>query len=107
MNPEPTALHTIFLQVNELVKAERWAEAEVVLRQALASGSGPLFLWRQLYIAFRQQGQFTEATRVLEMIVQAAPGDMNARFDLSEMLLLQGTPYTPLLTSTKFNKTLL
>lgn len=90
MNPEPTALHTIFLQVNELVKAERWAEAEVVLRQALASGSGPLFLWRQLYIAFRQQGQFTEATRVLEMIVQAAPGDMNARFDLSEMLLLQG-----------------
>lgn len=80
----------IFQQVDELLKADRWAEAEMILNQALASGTGPIPLWRQLYVAFRQQGKITGATQVLEMIVQATPGDLNARFDLAEMLLMQG-----------------
>ncbi|TDT01640.1 glycosyl transferase family 8 [Erwinia rhapontici] len=90
MNLIPTDVHAIFLQVDSLLKAERWAEADVMLCQALASGTGPIPLWRQLYVAFRQQGKFAEATQVLEMIVQATPGDVSVRFDLSEMLLLQG-----------------
>lgn len=90
MNAEPVDTHAIFLQVDALLKAERWAEAEGVLCQVLASGSGPLPLWRQLYVALRQQGKVAGATQVLEMIVEAAPGDMSARFDLSEMLLLHG-----------------
>lgn len=90
MNAEPVDTHAIFLQVDALLQAERWAEAEGVLCQVLASGSGPLPLWRQLYVALRQQGKVAGATQVLEMIVEAAPGDMSARFDLSEMLLLHG-----------------
>jgi hypothetical protein len=90
MNPVSTDLHAIFQQVDALLKAERWADAESILRQALASGTGPIPLWRQLYMAFRRQGKYAEATQVLDMIVQSAPGDMSARFDLSELLLLQG-----------------
>lgn len=90
MNAEPVDTHAIFLQVDALLQAERWAEAEGVLCQVLASGSGPLPLWRQLYVSLRQQGKVAGATQVLEMIVEAAPGDMSARFDLSEMLLLHG-----------------
>lgn len=90
MNPEPTDNQTLFQQVDELLKAERWAQAEAVLSQALCSGSGPIPLWRQLYVAYRQQGNIAGATQVLEMIVQATPGDLHSRFDLAEMLLLQG-----------------
>lgn len=90
MNIAATNVHAIFLQADKLLKAELWAEAEVVLCQVLASGTGPIPLWRQLYVAFRQQGKFAAATQVLEMVVQTTPGDVSARFDLSEMLLLQG-----------------
>ncbi|PWW09551.1 glycosyl transferase family 8 [Mangrovibacter plantisponsor] len=90
MNQEQRDLNVVWLQVDALLKAECWAEAEVVLCQALASGTGPVALWRQLYMAFRQQGKFVAATQVMDMIVQTVPGDMGARFDLSEMLLLQG-----------------
>lgn len=87
MQIDPRAIHQ---QANVLLQAERWAEAEAMLRQVLASGSGPIPLWRQLCVAFRRQGKLAEATQVLEMIVQTTPGDMGARFDLSEVLLLQG-----------------
>lgn len=90
MNLEQRDLNAVWQQVDALLKAECWAEAEVVLCQALASGTGPVALWRQLYMAFRQQGKFVAATQVMDMIVQTVPGDMGARFDLSEMLLLQG-----------------
>ncbi|MEN3752072.1 hypothetical protein ABC733_03295 [Mangrovibacter sp. SLW1] len=90
MNPEQRDLNAVWQQVDALLKAECWAEAEVMLCQTLASGTGPVPLWRQLYTAFRQQGKFAAATQVMDMIVQTVPGDMSARFDLSEMLLLQG-----------------
>lgn len=90
MKPAPIDFEAIHRQVNLLIQAERWLEAEELLRHALASGSGPVPLWRQLYVAFRQQGKIPEATQVLELIVQASPGDMSSRFDLAEMLLTQG-----------------
>ncbi len=77
-------------QAHQLLAAERWADAEQLLRQALASGTGPIPLWRQLFYAVRPQGKIAEARQILEMIVQTVPGDMSARFDLSEILLIQG-----------------
>lgn len=77
-------------QVHTLLQAERWSEAEQLLRPVLASGVGPIPLWRQLFYAVRPQGKIAEATQIMEMIVQTLPGDMGARFDLSELLLLQG-----------------
>lgn len=77
-------------QAGELLGAQRYAEAEALLRQALASGSGPIPLWRQLFFALRPQGFIDESRQILEMIVRTVPGDMGARFDLSEVLLTQG-----------------
>lgn len=77
-------------QALTLLNTERWADAEALLRPALASGSGPIALWRQLFFAVRGQGKVVESRQILEMIVQWAPGDMSSRFDLAEILLLQG-----------------
>jgi len=90
MNQAPINFEAIHQQVNQLLHTERWCDAEELLRQAMSSGSVPIPLWRQLYVAFRQQRKISEATQVLEMIVQAVPGDMVTRFDLAEMLLMQG-----------------
>jgi hypothetical protein len=73
-----------------LLNEERFGEAEALLRPVLASGSGPIPLWRQLVCAIRPLGKVDEARQILEMIVRTIPGDMDARFDLSEILLLQG-----------------
>ncbi|MFD4839287.1 tetratricopeptide repeat protein [Achromobacter sp. NPDC058515] len=78
------------LQAQALLDAGRHAEAESLLRQALASGPAPLALWRQLAHAIRPQGMVDEARGILEMIVRAVPDAMGARFDLAEILLLQG-----------------
>lgn len=77
-------------QAQALLRAERWTEAEALLAQALASGVGPIPLWKQLFYAVRQQGKVTLARQIIEMVVQTTPGDMSARFDFSEILLLQG-----------------
>jgi hypothetical protein len=77
-------------QVHTLLQAERWSDAEQLLRPVLSSGVGPIPLWRQMFYALRPQGKIVEATRIMEMVVQTLPGDMSARFDLSELLLLQG-----------------
>jgi hypothetical protein len=77
-------------QAHVLLNAQRWQEAEELLRPALAPGVGPIPLWRQLLFAVRPQGKVDEARRILEMIVQTVPGDMGARFDLAETLLMQG-----------------
>lgn len=90
MSHDTTDLNAIHQQANALLQAQRFAEAEQLLRGVLASGSGPIPLWRQLYAALRPQGRIQEAHQILEMIVQTTPGDMGARFDLSEMLLMQG-----------------
>lgn len=73
-----------------LLNEERFREAETLLRQVLASGAGPIPLWWQLVFALRPQGKVEESRQILEMIVRTIPGDMGARFDLAEILLLQG-----------------
>ncbi|WP_034302619.1 glycosyl transferase family 8 [Herbaspirillum sp. RV1423] len=77
-------------QANALLSEERFSDAESLLRAALASGAGPIPLWRQLVFAIRPQGRIDESRQILEMIVRATPGDMGARFDLAEILLQQG-----------------
>jgi len=77
-------------QAQHLLDAGRLQEAERLLRQALASGSGPTILWRQLVQAVRRQGKIGETRALQELIVQHLPGDMNTRFDLAETLLLLG-----------------
>lgn len=64
-----------------LLNEERFREAETLLRQVLASGSGPIPLWWQLVFALRPQGKVEESRQILEMIVRTIPGDMGARFD--------------------------
>lgn len=90
MNVPVTNQAEIQQQAHALLSAERWTEAENLLRTALASGIGPIPLWHQLFHAVRAQGRMDEALCIIEMIVQTVPGNMSARFDLSEMLLLQG-----------------
>ena len=81
---------TVEAQAHNLIVARRFGEAEALLRQALASGTGPLPLWRMLASALRGQGRAAEARPILEMLVDAVPGDLPLRFDLAENLLLLG-----------------
>jgi hypothetical protein len=80
----------IDLQVRPLLASGSYEEAEAFLRPFLASGSGPLGLWKLLAAALRQQGRIAETRAIQEMLVACAPGDLPARFDLSETLLLLG-----------------
>jgi hypothetical protein len=82
--------NTLHARAHELILATRLADAEALLRQALASGSGPTALWKQLALAIRLQGRIAEARAIQEMIVQNLPGDMLARFDLAESHLMLG-----------------
>ncbi|AKJ70187.1 glycosyl transferase family 8 [Pandoraea thiooxydans] len=77
-------------EVRALLAAGDFERAEARLRQSLASGSGPLVLWKLLVAAIRPQGRIAEARALQEMLVRHAPGDFSTRFDLSETLLLQG-----------------
>jgi hypothetical protein len=67
-----------------------FVDAEALLRPLLASGVGPQSLWRLLAQALRLQGRIAETRTIQEMLVEAIPGDLSARFDLSETLLLLG-----------------
>jgi hypothetical protein len=73
-----------------LVTAGQFAAAEVLLREATASGSAPLALWQLLVVSLRRQGRPEEALPIQEMLVEALPGDLAMRFDLAETLLLLG-----------------
>ncbi|GAN82113.1 glycosyltransferase family 9 protein [Acidocella aminolytica] len=77
-------------QAQSLLNDRRYEEAEALLRPHLATGSGPLVLWRQLATAIRPQGQIDETRRIQEMLVSHMPGDYALRFDLAETLLLSG-----------------
>jgi len=76
--------------LHDLVAADRLEEAERQLAVLLASGSGPLSLWRRRVDVLRKLGRPREALTMQRMLVEAMPGDLTARFDLSEMLLLLG-----------------
>lgn len=86
----PVDYPAVFQQAQDLLNARRYAEAEQVLGQALASGIGPTDLWKLKVHALRGQGKVSESRTILEMIVRTVPGDMGSRFDLAEILLLQG-----------------
>ncbi|WP_119310116.1 glycosyltransferase family 9 protein [Cohaesibacter haloalkalitolerans] len=73
-----------------LMKEQRHEEAEILLRQQLATGTGPLSLWQNLARVIRAQGRIAEARDLQQQIVDAFPGDTVARFDLAESLLLLG-----------------
>ena len=77
-------------QAHELIVADRLEDAETLLRSCLASGSGPLPLWRLLVVALRRMGRPAEAVPIQRMLVDTVPGDLAARFDLAEMLLVLG-----------------
>ena len=77
-------------QARQLMGQGKLAEAEALIRPYLASGSGPIPLWRALAQAIRAQGRIAEARAIQEMLVEAVPGDLPGRFDLAESALLLG-----------------
>lgn len=77
-------------RVRPLLAQGSFAEAEALVRPHLASGSGPIPLWRLLAQTLKPQGRIAETRAIQEMIVEAVPGDLAGRFDLAETLLLLG-----------------
>lgn len=77
-------------RMRPLLASGRYEEAEAIVRPYLASGRGPLLLWKLLAAALRPQGRIAETRAIQEMLVEHAPGDFPTRFDLSETLLLSG-----------------
>ena len=77
-------------QAREALAANQLERAESLTRAMLASGSGPLPIWSLLVTALRRQGRAAEARPIQEMLVNAAPGNLELRFDLAEILLLLG-----------------
>jgi hypothetical protein len=76
-------------QIQALIRSQQFAEAEAALRPQLGNG-GPLELWRMLVNVLRQQKRLREARDIQVMLVDARPGDLSVRFDLSEILLQLG-----------------
>ncbi len=77
-------------QARSLLAAGQLEAAEALVRPWLASGSGPIPLWRILAAAIKPQGKLDEVRLIQDMLVQSFPGDLPGRFDLAETLLLQG-----------------
>jgi hypothetical protein len=83
-------LQPLLERCRDLLAADAVEEAEALLRPHLASGVGPLVLWRQMAQALKRQGRLAEVKQIQLMLVDTMPGDLTARFDLSETLLLLG-----------------
>lgn len=79
----------LFDQSQALLKAGDPEAAEQLLRPAV-DASAPTLLWRALGLALRQQGRLEESLAIQQRVVDALPGDLEARFDLAESLLLTG-----------------
>lgn len=77
-------------RARDLINAKEFAAAEVALREATASGTATITLWKLLAVSMRSQGKIEEAKKVQAMIADKVPGDLSNRFDLSETLLLLG-----------------
>jgi hypothetical protein len=84
------AVAAIEQQGRALLAEGKLEEAEALVRPYLASGRGPLVLWKLLAAAIRPQGKIRETRAIQEMLVEHVPGDFATRFDLSETLLLLG-----------------
>ncbi len=83
-------LEQLISEIQQLIAQGALEQAEAVLRPLLASGSGPIPLWRLLVQAIRPQGKITETRNIQEMLVNHFPGDLSERFNLAETLLLSG-----------------
>lgn len=83
-------LAAIERDVRLLVSRGQSEQAEGLLRQWLSSGSGPIPLWRMLWQVIRPLGKIEETKAIQHLLVEAIPGDLSARFDLAETLLLLG-----------------
>jgi hypothetical protein len=86
----PAGFAALEQQVRPLLTAGRYEEAEALVAPHLASGTGPLAVWRLLVSAIRPQGKIAATRAIQEMLVANAPGDFSSRFDLAETLLLMG-----------------
>jgi len=78
------------VEVHNLLATGEPERAEALLRPHLAGGVGPLPLWRQMAQALRRQCRMQEVKQIQMMLVDTMPGDLSARFDLAETLLLLG-----------------
>ncbi|MEI7295760.1 glycosyltransferase family 9 protein [Paraburkholderia tropica] len=87
---DPAALAALERSAQNLLNAGRFDEAEALLAPSLASGTGPLRLWRLMAAALRPQGKLAGTRAIQEMLVANLPGDYPIRFDLAETLLLLG-----------------
>jgi len=83
-------LQELQAQAIALLNADRPEDAEALLRPCLQGGVGPIPLWRHMAQALRRQGRMAEVKPIQEMLVNNMPGDLAARFDLAETLLLLG-----------------
>ena len=87
---ELTVIATLERQVRVLMAEGRFEAAEALLRPHLASGTGPVSLWRLLAQTLRPQGRIVETRAIQELLVETVPGDLPGRFDLAETALLLG-----------------
>lgn len=87
---ELTVIATLERQVRALMAVGRFEAAEAQIRPHLATGTGPVPLWRLLAQTLRPQGRIAETRAIQELLVQALPGDLPGRFDLAETALLLG-----------------
>ncbi|MDR3521859.1 MAG: hypothetical protein P4L54_09620 [Acidocella sp.] len=83
-------LEALQVEVHRLIQTDQPEAAEALLRPHLAGGVGPIPLWRQMAVALRRQGKMGEVRHIQMMLVEHNPGDLTARFDLSETLLMLG-----------------
>lgn len=83
-------LASVHADAQALLGAGRPDAVEALLRPYLAGGRGPLALWRLMAAALQGQGRFAQVREIRTMLVDTVPGDLAARYDLAETLLLLG-----------------
>ncbi len=83
-------LPALAARAQAFLAADAPEQAEALLRPYLATGSGPVPLWRVMAQALRRQGRMQEVRQIQIMLVDMFPGDLAARFDLAETLLSLG-----------------
>ena len=88
--PAPLSAEAVAQRAGELVQARQYAQAEQLLRANIDPRGASATLWRVLGLTLKYQGKIDAAREIQEMLAQAMPGDLSARFDLAETLLLQG-----------------
>nr|WP_294523702.1 hypothetical protein [uncultured Rhodopila sp.] len=77
-------------EIHALILSGQYEDAVARLQPMLASGTGPIVLWSLLVKALRLLGRPREALPIQRMIADSNPGNLAARFDLSEIQLLLG-----------------